>query len=106
MKKFFIAMVMSSMTIYASTKKLNVIASFDACESPDSVTFSWKERPDEKTTVKLVQIQRRVAGAKEEEAWENIGRSVPGGVENVTVDGFTLDRDCEYRAVAISEVEK
>lgn len=106
MKIFFIAMVMSSITIYASTKKLNVIASFDACESPDSVTFSWKERPDEKTTVKLVQIQRRVAGAKEEEAWENFGRSVPGGVENVTVDGFTLDRDCEYRAVAISEVEK
>ena len=106
MKNFFIAMMMSSMTIYASTKKLNVIASFDACESPDSVTFSWKERPDEKTTVNLVQIQRRVAGAKEEEAWENIGQAIPGGVENVTVDGFTLDRDCEYRAVAICEVEE
>lgn len=106
MKKFFIAMMMSSMTIYASMKKLNVIASFDACESPDSVSFSWKEKPDEKTTVKRVQIQRRVAGAKEEEAWENIGRSVSGGVENATVDGFTLDRDCEYRAVAICEVEE
>lgn len=106
MKDFVFAMMFAQCTLYAATKKLDVISSFAARECPDSVTFSWLEKPNEKSTVKFVRIQRRIAGAIEEEAWENVGPIVRGGVENFTVEGFSLDNSYEYRAIAITEVSE
>lgn len=88
--------------LFAGTKKLRVITQFDVSASPDSITATWKENPDEKTTVIAVGIQRRLKGVSEPEGWENYGSQVPGGQEYLTVDGFTLDKDYEYRGVAIT----
>jgi len=82
--------------VYGSTKKTAVFG-FDADECPDSVTFTWNEETSG-LVVQAVQIERRVKGAVEEEAWVRWGGCVPGGRKSVTIQGFTLDRDYEYRA--------
>jgi len=82
--------------IYGSTKKTGV-TNFKADECPDSVTFTWEEETSG-LIVKSVQIERRLKGATEDEAWEPWGMPVSGGQEHITIDGFTLDRDYEYRA--------
>lgn len=98
--------VLMNFVLFAGTKKVGVIANFSAKESPDSVTLTWTEKPDEKTRVKAVRIQRRIVGATEEEAWEFVGGIVPGGVEALTVEGFTLDKSYEYRGVYVVEVDE
>lgn len=104
-KWVFVSAAIMNFVLFAGTKKA-VIVDFSAKECPDSVTLTWKEKIDEKTRVKMVRIQRRVAGATEEEAWEFVGGAVSGGVESLTVYGFSLDNDYEYRAVYLVEVEE
>ena len=104
LKAFFMAFFATNFTLFAGTKALTVIENFAASECPDSVTFSWKVRAVESRIVRFVMIQRRLKGAIEEEAWEYYGKAASGDVENLTVEGFTLDNDYEYRAVAVSEV--
>lgn len=104
LKVFFAAFCATNFTLFAGTKALTVIENFAASECPDSVTFSWKVRAVESRVVRSVMIQRRLKGATEEEAWEFYGKAAPGDAENLTVEGFTLDNDYEYRAVAVSEV--
>ena len=103
-KMFFEAFFLTNFTLWAGTKSLTVIENFSASECPDSVTFSWKVRAAESRIVRFVMIQRRLKGASEEEAWEYYGKRASGDAENLTVEGFTLDNDYEYRAVAVSEV--
>lgn len=103
-KMFFATFFLTNFTLWAGTKSLTVIENFAANECPDSVTFSWKVRTVENRVVRSVMIQRRLKGASEEEAWEYYGKGVSGDAENLTVEGFTLDNDYEYRAVAVSEV--
>ena len=104
LKTFFAAFFATNITLFAGTKALTVIENFAASECPDSVTFSWKVRAAENRIVRSVMIQRRLKGASEEEAWEFYGKAASGDAENLTVEGFTLDNDYEYRAVAVSEV--
>ena len=103
-KTFFATFFLTNFTLWAGTKSLTVIENFSASECPDSVTFSWKVRAAESRIVRFVMIQRRLKGASEEEAWEYYGKAASGDAENLTVEGFTLDNDYEYRAVAVSEV--
>ena len=103
-KMFFAAFFLTNFTLWAGTKSLTVIENFSASECPDSVTFSWKVRAAERRIVRFVMIQRRLKGASEEEAWEYYGKAASGDAENLTVEGFTLDNDYEYRAVVVSEV--
>lgn len=104
-KWVFVSAVLMNLVLFAGTKKA-VIVDFSAKECPDSVTLTWKEKIDDKTKVKAVRIQRRILGATEEEAWEFVGGIVPGGVETLTVEGFTLDKSYEYRGVYLVEVEE
>jgi hypothetical protein len=104
LKTFFAAFFATNLTLFGGTKALTVIENFAASESPDSVTFSWKVRAVKSRIVRFVMIQRRLKGATEEEAWEYYGKAASGDAENLTVEGFTLDNDYEYRAVAVSEV--
>ena len=104
LKAFFAAFFATNITLFAGTKALTVIENFAASECPDSVTFSWKVRSVGSRIVRFVMIQRRLKGASEEEAWEFYGKAASGDAENLTVEGFTLDNDYEYRAVAVSEV--
>lgn len=104
LKTFFAAFFATNFTLFAGTKALTVIENFAASECPDSVTFSWKVRAVQSRIVRFVMIQRRLKGATEEEAWEFYGKAASGDAENLTVEGFTLDNDYEYRAVAVSEV--
>lgn len=103
-KMFFATFFLTNFTLWAGTKALTVIENFSASECPDSVTFSWKVRAAESRIVRFVMIQRRLKGASEEEAWEYYGKAASGDAENLTVEGFTLDNDYEYRAVVVSEV--
>lgn len=103
-KMFFEMFFLTNFTLWAGTKSLTVIENFAASECPDSVTFSWKVRAAESRIVRFVMIQRRLKGASEEEAWEYYGKAASGDAENLTVEGFTLDNDYEYRAVVVSEV--
>ena len=103
-KMFFATFFITNFTLWAGTKSLIVIENFAASEWPDSVTFSWKVRAVKSRIVRFVMIQRRLKGASEEEAWEYYGKAASGDAENLTVEGFTLDNDYEYRAVAVSEV--
>lgn len=103
-KMFFATFFLTNITLWAGTKSLTVIENFAASECPDSVTFSWKVRAVKSRIVRFVIIQRRLKGASEEEAWECYGKEASGDAENLTVEGFTLDNDYEYRAVAVSEV--
>ena len=104
LKVFFVAFFATNITLFAGTKALTVIENFAASECPDSVSFTWKVRAVKSRIVRYVMIQRRLKGVIEEEAWEYYGKEVSGDVENLTVEGFTLDNDYEYRAVAVSEV--
>lgn len=104
LKVFLGTFVLANLTLFAGTKALTVIENFSASECPDSVTFTWKARQFENRNVLSVVVQRRLKGATEEEAWEFYGRMTDYGSEAFTVEGFTLDNDYEYRAVAISEV--
>ena len=81
--------------VYGSTKKTEVY-DLEIESSPDSVIVTWSENAS--TTVNAVSIQRRIKGAIEDEAWETLA-TVPGGVKCVEIEGFTLDRDFEYRAL-------
>lgn len=104
LKAFFAAFFATNIILFGGTKALTVIENFAASECPDSVSFSWKVRAVESRIVRSVMIQRRLKGATEEEAWEFYGKAASGDAENLTVEGFTLDNDYEYRAVAVSEV--
>lgn len=104
LKVFFAAFFATNIILYAGAKSHTVIENFTASECPDSVTFSWKVRVSESRIVLFVMIQRRLKGAIEEEAWEYYGKEASGDAENLTVEGFTLDNDYEYRAVVVSEV--
>ena len=95
-ERVFLVALFLPVFIYGSTKKTAVV-DFHADECPDSVTFTWNEETDG-LVVQAVQIERRVKGATEGEAWERWGEPVPGGQKRVTIDGFTIDRDYEYRA--------
>ena len=106
MKYVLASAALMHLCLYAGTKKVGVIANFSAKESPDSVTLTWSEKIDKKSRVKAVRIQRRIVGATEEEAWEFVGGIVPGGVEALTVEGFTLDKSYEYRGVYVVEVDE
>lgn len=103
-KTFFATFFLTNFTLWAGTKSLTVIENFSASECPDSITFSWKVRAAESRIVRFVKIQRRLKGASEEEAWEYYGKTALEDAENLTVEGFTLDNDYEYRAVVVSEV--
>lgn len=102
-KYFLAAACLMNGLLFAGTKKLRVITEFDVSANPDSVTATWKETPEENITVVAVGLQRRLKGVTETEGWENFGSLVPGGQEYLTVDAFTLDKDYEYRGVAITE---
>jgi len=95
---FVIAIFVLPAINYGSNKK-TAITNFNSYDSADWVTFTWRE--DAETAVSSVQIQRRLKGATEEEAWENWGSAVQGGRGYVTIPGFVIDKDWEYRAVYI-----
>lgn len=92
----FLAWLASPFIVYGATKIMGVFG-FAAKECPDSVTFTWDEATSG-VTVNRVQVERRIKGATEEEAWERWGSPVSGGQKHITIDGFTLDKDYEYRA--------
>ena len=83
----------SQLIVYGSTKK-TIITDLDVDAGPDSVICTWEEH---ESTIKYVFIQRRLKGATEEEAWEIVG-FCGGGVKHLEIDGFTIDKDYEYRA--------
>ncbi len=85
---FFLVLV-----VYGSTKRA-VVTNLEVDAGPDSVICTWNEAD---ASVSLVIIQRRLKSATEEEAWENVG-FCNGGVKHLEIDGFTIDRDYEYRA--------
>ena len=80
---------------YGSTKK-TVITDLAVDSNPDSVIVTWTE--DTNNVVNSVNIQRRIKGATENEAWETLS-TVQGGIGHAEIDGFSLDRDFEYRAI-------
>lgn len=79
--------------VYGSTKR-EVVTNLEVDAGPDSVICTWNEAD---ASVSAVIIQRRLKGATEEEAWENVG-FCNGGVKHLEIDGFTIDRNYEYRA--------
>lgn len=96
----FVALIILGFVAYGGTKK-KIITDFSADANPDSVICTWNETTN---TISSVWVQRRIKGATEEKAWENMG-SAPGGVRYLAIDGFTLDTDYEYRAVYTYEEE-
>lgn len=88
--------------IQGGSKHIAKITAFKAAECPDSVTFTWSEQVEEGVTISAVQVQRRMLGLTGEDDWENWGSPISGGEEQVTIDGFTLDTDYEYRLVYIT----
>ena len=79
--------------VYGSTKR-TVSSDREVHAGPDSVICTWEEH---ESTISYVFIQRRLKGATEEEAWEIVG-CCNGGVKHLEIDGFTIDKDYEYRA--------
>ena len=98
---FLVGLAAMPSVIQGGSKHIAKITAFKALECPDSVTFTWDEQVDEGVTISAVQVQRRMLGLTGEDDWENWGAPIPGGAEQVTIDGFTLDTDYEYRLVYI-----
>lgn len=102
---FLVGLTAMPSLIQGGTKHIAKITAFKAAECPDSVTFTWDEQVESDATIVSVQVQRRMLGLTGEDDWENWGAPIPGGAEAVTLDGFTLDTDYEYRLVYISTSE-
>lgn len=102
---FLVGLAAMPSLILGGTKHIAKITAFKAAECPDSVTFTWDEQVESGATIVSVQVQRRMLGLTGEDDWENWGAPIPGGAEAVTLDGFTLDTDYEYRLVYISTSE-
>ena len=58
----------SQLIVYGSTKK-TIITDLDVDAGPDSVICTWEEH---ESTINAVIIQRRIKGAVEDEAWEDL----------------------------------
>ena len=102
---FLVGLAAMPSVINGGSKHIAKITAFKAAECPDSVTFTWNEVCEQGATIVSVQVQRRMLGLTGEDDWENWGSPIPGGAEAVTLDGFTLDSDYEYRLVYISTSE-
>ena len=80
---------------YGGTKR-NAVSDFNVVADPDGITATWNE-PDESVVVTGGILQRRILGATEDEAWEDIRFVEMEGDKRIRVDGFTLDKDYQYR---------
>lgn len=96
---FLVGLTAMPSLILGGSKHIAKITAFKAAECPDSVTFTWREECDSGAFILKAQVQRRMLGLTDESDWENWGAPIPGGEEQVTIDGFTLDTDYEYRIV-------
>lgn len=86
--------------VYGSTKK-QAVSDFSVESNPDEVVAKWNE-PDKNLVVTAAFLQRRLKGVTEDEGWETVGQGELGNKE-VRVEGFTLDKDYEYRLRYIYE---
>ncbi len=82
--------------IYGGSKKAVPVKGFKVAESPDAVVCTWDEPADSGVKLTSVWVERRMKGV-DASAWHKVGEAVPGNVKRIVVEGFTLDRDWEYR---------
>ena len=82
--------------MYGGSKKGAAVKDFKVAESPDAVVCTWDEPSSSGVKVTSVWVERRIKGVSAAE-WHKVGEAVGGGVKRIVIDGFTLDRDYEYR---------
>lgn len=88
--------------VYGSTKK-TAVDNLRVQSDTAGVTAEWDE-PDASARVVRAVLQRRLKGTAAE-GWTDVGEA-PAGAKGVRVEGFTLDRDYEYRVWYVYETEE